>query len=112
MIFDRKCAARFSRRPLLKLSTTRTSAPRSTRASTRAEPINEAPPVTSTRLLFQFIIISLVSDLLGFRQNCDVLRHRYSGSLLSAESVGAGFRSNAERNVAPEGASRRVPART
>src|SRR6266403_197446 len=52
---DFRCGARFSRRPLLKLSTTRTVAPRWTSASTSADPMNEAPPVTSVRVFFQFI---------------------------------------------------------
>src|SRR5918992_1792925 len=43
------CAApfRFSRRPVAKLSTTCPSSPRSSRASTRCEPMNPAPPVTT-----------------------------------------------------------------
>src|SRR6266446_183175 len=52
---DFRCGVRFSRRPLLKLSTTRTVAPRWTSASTSADPMNEAPPVTSVRVFFQFI---------------------------------------------------------
>src|SRR5437764_15135002 len=50
-----KCFCRFSFLPLLMLSSTRTSAPRSTNASTRCEPIKEAPPVTKTRFCLQFI---------------------------------------------------------
>ena len=45
-----RCSARFSRRPLLRLSATRTRAPRATRASTRCEPMNDAPPVTRVGL--------------------------------------------------------------
>src|SRR5271169_1669721 len=41
--------------PLLKLSTMRTNAPFSTSASVSADPINEAPPVTSTLRCFQSI---------------------------------------------------------
>ena len=37
-----------------KSSTTRTSAPRFSRPSTRCEPRNDAPPVTSTLFWFQF----------------------------------------------------------
>jgi len=39
--------------PLLRSSTMRTLAPRSIRASTRLEPMNDAPPVTKTSQLFQ-----------------------------------------------------------
>ncbi len=41
---------RFSRRPVEMLSTTVTSSPRSTRASTRFEPMKPAPPVTRVRI--------------------------------------------------------------
>src|SRR5438876_2913218 len=51
------CPLILSRFPLLRLSTTRTRAPRSTSASTRWEPMNEAPPVTRTVLPFQSAII-------------------------------------------------------
>src|SRR5690348_2876010 len=53
-------ALRFSRLPLLRLSTTRTLAPFSSRASTRCEPINEAPPVTRIFLPVQFMVVSLL----------------------------------------------------
>src|SRR5258705_13552268 len=43
----------FSIRPLVRLSTTRTDAPRASSASTRCDPMNEAPPVTSTVRLCQ-----------------------------------------------------------
>src|SRR5262245_54738151 len=38
--------ARFSRRPVVRLSSTRTRRPCATRVSTRCEPIKPAPPVT------------------------------------------------------------------
>src|SRR3954451_16637588 len=41
---------RFSRRPVETSSTTVTSSPRSSRASTRFEPMNPAPPVTRARM--------------------------------------------------------------
>ena len=40
--------ARFARLPVEKLSSTRTSSPRSSSARTRFEPMKPAPPVTST----------------------------------------------------------------
>src|ERR1044072_8130397 len=43
-------AFRNSRLPVVKLSTTTTSSPRATRASTRFEPMNPAPPVTAARM--------------------------------------------------------------
>src|SRR5262249_21935723 len=68
----------FSRLPLLRLSTTRTRAPRSTSASTRWEPMNDAPPVTSTRLPFQSIRgISLCSFNDSFRERCVLLLQRH-----------------------------------
>ena len=45
---SRPSEARFARLPVEKLSSTRTSSPRSSSASTRFEPMNPAPPVTST----------------------------------------------------------------
>src|ERR1051325_698839 len=45
----------FSRWPLLRSSATRTTAPRATRPSTRCDPMNDAPPVTSTGRPFQFM---------------------------------------------------------
>src|ERR1700688_3287694 len=52
----------FSSLPLLRLSTTRTLAPRTTRASTKADPIKEAPPVTNTRVFAQFIVFAFPFD--------------------------------------------------
>src|SRR5947207_2834933 len=43
-------SARFSRRPVERSSITVTSSPRATSASTRFEPMNPAPPVTSARM--------------------------------------------------------------
>src|SRR5439155_7327935 len=46
----------FDSNPLLKSSTTRTAAaPRSSRESTRCDPMNDAPPVTRTRLDDQLV---------------------------------------------------------
>src|SRR5215471_15398250 len=45
--------SRCSRLPSLKSSTTRTSAPASSNASTRWEPMNPAPPVTRTRSIYR-----------------------------------------------------------
>src|SRR3990172_1407665 len=45
----------FSILPLLRSSTTRTAAPRSTSASTKCEPMKDAPPVTRTLRLLQSI---------------------------------------------------------
>ena len=67
---------RFSTRPLLRSSTTRTRAPRSTSASTRWEPMNEAPPVTRTVLPFQSAVIDY-PDSYGH-----VLSHEYIHGLL------------------------------
>src|SRR5579859_2365892 len=62
-------ALRFSRLPLLKLSTTRMPAPFSMSESTRCEPIKEAPPVTRTFLPVQFMVVSflvILADSLDF----------------------------------------------
>src|SRR5581483_2910064 len=48
--------SRFARNPVEKLSSTRTSSPRSTRARTRLEPMKPAPPVTSTFAIREAII--------------------------------------------------------
>src|SRR3954452_12275093 len=45
-----RAASRFSLRPVARLSRTATSSPRSSRASTRLEPMKPAPPVTSARM--------------------------------------------------------------
>src|SRR4029077_16977675 len=45
----------FSTFPLVSSSTMRTWAPRATSASTRCEPINDAPPVTRTFLRLQMV---------------------------------------------------------
>ena len=42
---SRSCGARLSRRPVAKLSMTRTSSPRASRRSARCEPMKPAPPV-------------------------------------------------------------------
>src|SRR5947208_1278214 len=59
----------FSSWPLVRSSTTRTAAPRSISPSTRCEPMNEAPPVTSTGRFFQFIGTLLLPLRLG-RPGC------------------------------------------
>src|SRR6185295_13629947 len=58
------CGWMFSIRPLLRLSTTRTRAPLATRASTRCDPMKDAPPVTRVLVADQFIDCSF-DRLLG-----------------------------------------------
>src|SRR5579883_864734 len=60
MLPSASARARCSRFPLEKLSTTRTRAPFATSASTRVEPINEAPPVTNTLVFIQSITMFLL----------------------------------------------------
>src|SRR6266511_3858617 len=47
---------RFSRRPVIRLSNTRTRSPRLRRASAMCEPMNPAPPVTRYNSLFPTLI--------------------------------------------------------
>src|SRR5262249_23861663 len=47
---------RFSRRPVIRLSNTRTRSPRSTRASAMCEPMNPAPPVIRYNSLFPTLV--------------------------------------------------------
>src|SRR5437773_1237522 len=63
---SRTWARRWSSFPLLRSSATRILAPRSISRSTRWEPINEAPPVTSTLRSFQFTAPSLSPPKFGF----------------------------------------------
>src|SRR5262245_18231371 len=47
---------RFSHRPVIRLSNTRTRSPRSRRASAMCEPMNPAPPVTRYNSLFPTLV--------------------------------------------------------
>src|SRR5215510_11522759 len=47
---------RFSRRPVIRLSNTRTRSPRLRRASAMCEPMNPAPPVTRYNSLFPTLV--------------------------------------------------------
>src|SRR4051794_7161077 len=49
-----RASSRYSRRPLDRLSTTRTDATLSSNRSTRCDPMNDVPPVTSVRALVRF----------------------------------------------------------
>src|SRR5262245_57164467 len=60
------CDRTLSSLPLVRLSTIRTAAPRSSSASTRWDPMNEAPPVTSVRDLRHCMFLSLVDLYVTF----------------------------------------------
>src|SRR4051812_47320247 len=58
----RRAPSRFSRRPVARLSKTVTSSPRSRSASTRLDPMNPAPPVTSARMKGAMLVLVTSRD--------------------------------------------------
>src|SRR5204863_258964 len=73
----------YSRLPVAKLSTTTTSSPRSINASTRFDPMNPAPPVTTTRILRKL--------------SRDHVHHVRRGGLVGEEHAGRAPRRLADR---------------
>src|SRR2546427_1871886 len=70
--------------PLLKLSTTPTVAPRSTNASTRCDPMNDAPPVTSVLSPCHCIARLLMADGTGNHGAPLLAAHRSRRRILPA----------------------------
>src|SRR6267143_3774940 len=68
---------RFSSLPLLRLSTTVTSAPSPTSSSTKWLPMTLAPPVTRTVLSFQYMGIDLIK-IQSLRDSLELGQYRYS----------------------------------
>src|SRR5690348_11384122 len=73
----------FSRRPLDTSSTTRTCAPREISASTRFEPMNDAPPVTNAFLCCQISASRRVRSRRFFDDPCEFFKLRYSSIFFS-----------------------------
>src|SRR6266702_4311211 len=67
---------RFSSLPLLRLSTTVTSAPSPTSSSTKWLPMKLAPPVTRTVLSFQYSGIDLIK-IQSLRDSSELGQYRY-----------------------------------